>query len=121
MLEATVFNDWCYGTSINNLDKDCLNIGVFNPEGVEILQEESNVDIEVIYIIADDKVRLLRQLNREEHPNCDEIIRRYGADKQDFNDVRIDMVISPDYKILNNGDKTIQELAYEFSLAYAIG
>ena len=121
MLEATVFNDWCYGTSINNLDKDCLNIGVFNPEGVEILQEESNVDIEVIYIIADDKIRLLRQLNREEHPNCDEIIRRYNADKQDFNDVRIDMVISPDYKILNNGDKTIQELAYEFSLAYAIG
>ena len=37
MLEATVFNNWCYGTSTKNLDEDALNIGVFNPEGVEIL------------------------------------------------------------------------------------
>jgi hypothetical protein len=41
MLEATVFNNWCYGTSIKNLDKDALNIGVFNPEGVEILRSNS--------------------------------------------------------------------------------
>ena len=26
MIEATIFNDWCYGTSINNLSKDKLNI-----------------------------------------------------------------------------------------------
>ena len=121
MLEATVFNDWCYGTSVNNLDKDCLNIGVFNPEGVEILQEASNVDLEVIYIIADDKVRLLRQLNREEHPDCNEIVRRFGTDKQDFSEARIDYVIVPDYRIQNNGDKPIDLLAQEFAAAYALG
>ena len=38
MLEATIFNEWCYGTSVNNLDSHCLNIGVFNPEAVEILK-----------------------------------------------------------------------------------
>ena len=121
MLEATVFNDWCYGTSVNNLDKDCLNIGVFNPEGVEILQEASNVDLEVIYIVADDKVRLLRQLNREEHPDCNEIVRRFGTDKQDFSEARIDYVIVPDYRIQNNGDKSIDLLAQEFAAAYALG
>ena len=121
MLEATVFNDWCYGTSVNNLDKNCLNIGVFNPEGVEILQEASNVDLEVIYIIADDKVRLLRQLNREEHPDCNEIVRRFGTDKQDFSEARIDYVIVPDYRIQNNGDKPIDLLAQEFAAAYALG
>ena len=121
MLEATVFNDWCYGTSINNLDKNCLNIGVFNPEGVEILQEANNVDLEVIYIIADDKVRLLRQLNREEHPDCNEIVRRFGTDKQDFSEARIDYVIVPDYRIQNNGDKPIDLLAQEFATAYALG
>lgn len=120
MLEATVFNNWCYGTSIKNLDEKVLNIGVFNPEGIEILQEANNIDLTIIYIIANDKVRLLRQLNREENPNCDEIVRRFSADKKDFNDNRINS-INPDYKLLNNGDKSIDVLAQEFSLAYAIG
>ena len=120
MLEATVFNNWCYGTSVKNLHPNCLNIGVFNPEGVEILQEANNVDLEIIYIVADDKVRLLRQLNREEHPNCDEIVRRFGTDKKDFNEARIE-AISPDYKIQNNGDKTPDQLARDFGAAYAIG
>ena len=65
-------------------------------------------------------MRLLRQLNREENPNCDEIVRRFSADKKDFNDNRINS-INPDYKLLNNGDKSIDVLAQEFSLAYAIG
>lgn len=114
MLEATVFNDWCYGTSIRNLDKDYLNIGVFNPEGVEILQEADNVDLEVAYVIADDKVRLLRQLNREEHPNCDEIVRRFGTDKKDFSKARIDN-IAPTYEIYNNGEQSLDLLARSFS------
>ena len=33
MLEATSFNDWFYGTSIDELDKDKINIGVFNIHG----------------------------------------------------------------------------------------
>lgn len=120
MLEATVFNNWCYGTSIKNLDENALNIGVFNPEGVEILQESNNIDLTVVYILAGDKVRLLRQLNREENPDCNEIVRRFGTDKKDFYQERID-AINPDYKILNNGDKTIELLAQEFAAAYNIG
>lgn len=120
MLEATIFNNWCYGTSIKNLDENALNIGVFNPEGVEILQESNNIDLTVVYILAGDKVRLLRQLNREENPDCNEIVRRFGTDKKDFYQERID-AINPDYKILNNGDKTIELLAQEFAAAYNIG
>ena len=33
----------------------------------------------------------------------------------------IDAKINPDYKILNNGDKTINLLAQEFAAAYVIG
>lgn len=114
MLEATVFNDWCYGTSKNNLDKDALNIGVFNPEGVEILRENKDIDLLVVYIVADSKVRLLRQLNREEHPDCDEIVRRYGTDKMDFRSSRIDL-IRPDFVIENNGERDIDSLAIKFA------
>lgn len=113
MLEATVFNNWCYGTSTKNLDKNAINLGVFNPEGVEILRGYDNIDLIVIYIVADDKVRLLRQLNREEHPDCNEIVRRFGTDKQDFKETRINS-ISPDFVIENNGEQDIDTLARNF-------
>lgn len=114
MLEATMFNNWFYGTSVHNLDDHCVNIGVFNPEAIEILQTTPNVDLYIVYLVSPDKERLLRQLNREEHPNCDEIIRRYGADKIDFNESRID-AIHPDLIIDNDSTYTIEELVDMFS------
>ena len=104
MLEATVFNDWCYGTSLKSLDADAINIGVFNPEGIEILQSNPNVEVDVIYVTAKDKVRLLRQLKREKEPDCDEIVRRYGTDKKDFSPLRISE-IDPKYIFSNDGNK----------------
>ena len=50
MIEATVFNTWCYGTSLKNLDLNKINIGVFNPEGIELLKERNDVDLTVIYV-----------------------------------------------------------------------
>ena len=114
MLEATVFNDWCYGTSLNNLSLDCLNIGVFNPEGVEILRANSHINLTVVYIKASDKVRLLRQLNREEHPDCHEIARRFMADEKDFEETRIKNIIAPDCIITNDGQFSISALAEAF-------
>ena len=37
MLEATEFNNWFYGTGLESLSKDEINIGVFNPTGIESL------------------------------------------------------------------------------------
>lgn len=117
MLEAAVFNTWCYGTSLKNLDQEALNIGVFNPEGVEILRSNPQIDLLVVYITASDKIRLLRQLNREEHPDCDEIVRRFGADKQDFRASRIN-AIAPDVVIENNGELSIDTLARHFVMEH---
>jgi guanylate kinase len=90
MLECTVFNDWFYGTSYDSLRSDCVNIGVFNPTAVEALAARPDVDIEIIRVCAAPKTRLLRQLNREDNPCVDEIIRRYGTDKIDFDGVEHD-------------------------------
>ena len=84
MFEATVFNEWCYGTGIESVKEDAINIGVFNPEGAATLLHDRRVNLVIIYIHADDKIRLIRQLNREAKPDIDEIIRRYKADKIDF-------------------------------------
>ena len=86
MIEVTHKN-WFYGTSINALDSSVVNIGVFNPDSIYMIGESEDIDLIVIYIHASDKTRLLRQLNREENPNVDEIIRRFKADREDFFDL----------------------------------
>ena len=84
MLEATIFNEWCYGTMISSLKEDTMNVGVFNPAGIEALVDDDRIKLFIYYLDVSPKTRLIRQLNREENPNVDEIIRRYQADKIDF-------------------------------------
>lgn len=87
MIEAAVFNDWFYGTGYDCLRSDCVNIGVFNPEGIESLLADPKVELKVVYVRAGDKERLLRQLNREDDPDCMEIVRRFRTDFLDFADL----------------------------------
>lgn len=44
------------------------------------------LDLTIVYVQTNDKVRLIRQLNREEEPDVDEILRRYRTDQWDFID-----------------------------------
>ena len=120
MLEATIFNDWCYGTSLENLSKDKVNIGVFNPEGVGLLRGNSNINLKLIYIEANDKDRLLRQLNREKNPDVHEIIRRYSADEMDFTEEEI-QYLEPDCFITNNDGGSVNHIAKAIAGAYASG
>lgn len=87
MLEYTEFRKWYYGTGIDDLDPDKINIGVFNPAGARALLAREDLEVLVIYIKATAKSRLLRQLLREEHPDVNEIVRRYLADEADFNTI----------------------------------
>ena len=98
MLECTVFNDWFYGTSYDSVRSDCVNIGVFNPTGVESLLARPDVDVKVIRVVAEDKTRLIRQLNREKWPDVREIVRRFNADWMDFDGVDQDI---SSYKVFN--------------------
>ena len=87
IVEMAEFNNWFYGTSYEALRSDCINIGVFNPAGVESMLHFPDIEVTVFYITASDKTRLLRQLNRESNPDVHEIIRRYTADEIDFEDL----------------------------------
>lgn len=84
MFEVAEFNGWFYGTGYETLRSDVINIGVFNPTGIESMLNMPDVDLTVFYIYARDKIRLLRQLNREDDPDCMEIMRRYRTDLFDF-------------------------------------
>lgn len=87
MLEASMFNGWYYGTALSNLSEDKVNIGVFNPHGVTDLTYAPNIELDTYYVRVPDKERLLRQLNREENPDVQEIVRRFSADEYDFEDL----------------------------------
>lgn len=95
MLEATCFNDWFYGTALQSLDPTTVNVGVFNPDGIDALLESPMVNVKVYYVKATDKNRLIRQLNREENPDVDEIIRRFKADRDDFSDLGFEFQVLP--------------------------
>ena len=99
MLEACQFRDWFYGTCFDSLDNNLINIGVFNPSGIYALLEYSNIDLIVYYIKANDKERLIRQLNREENPDIEEIFRRYKTDEKDFK------FLDFDYTLINNNNE----------------
>ena len=86
MLETTAFRDWFYGTCLQYLNPEKINLGVFNILGVKTLLANPNVDVYIIEIYASDKTRMLRSLSRESHPDVKEIVRRYSADEEDFKD-----------------------------------
>ena len=88
-----------YGTAIDALDKNKINIGVFNIEGIECLLQDNRLSILPIYIKTDDKVRLMRSLTREDEPDCAEICRRFLSDKKDFSDIPFFSLV---YKNNNN-------------------
>lgn len=92
ILEISCFNDWLYGTCIDSFDKEKINLGVFNIQGISSLLEREDIDLRIFYVQATDKIRLIRQLSREENPNIKEIIRRYSTDDLDFKDYNINFL-----------------------------
>ena len=83
-IETTSFNNWWYGTPISSLELNKFNLGIFNPFSVEQLFARDDLNIHLFYIYADDKMRVIRQLTREEEPDVNEICRRFIEDEKDF-------------------------------------
>lgn len=83
------YNNWIYAIAKESIKNDKINIGVFNTYWMKKFFEDNNehFDLMAIEVSASDKDRLMRSLRREKSPDCDEICRRFLADKQDFNDV----------------------------------
>lgn len=104
-LEFCMFKGWRYGTRYKDIVEDKVNIGVFNLTGVEQLLKNPKVDLTMVYLYAEDKIRLIRQLQRDSS-DIEEIFRRYQADEKDFTKLRIDKIKEqiPVHIVLNNTD-----------------
>lgn len=91
MLDTTEFRGWFYGVEKNQLDETKVNIGAFNNESIEQIYDilYSDIDLFVLFLNVEDKIRLIRILSREIKPDIQEIIRRYGTDEEDFNSLKL--------------------------------
>ena len=49
--------------------------------------KDPRLDVYPIFIACEDKTRLLRTLNRETSPDCEEICRRFLTDLSDFEEI----------------------------------
>lgn len=87
LAEAQFFNgSWAYGSLKESYSDSKTNIGVFNPEALDILLDEMSdlSEVTVIYVRRDARDRLISCLSREQYPDIDEVFRRYKADEKDF-------------------------------------
>ena len=84
---------WCYGTDIDDLQEDKINIITGHAGCVESLLLDSRLDVLPIFIKVDDKQRLIRQLNRNIHVDCSEICRRFLADEKDYMNLRFSYIV----------------------------
>ena len=109
MIEAATYNGWGYGSSLDSYSDDKVNIIALDSFRLDsLLQNTKEFEIICLYVKASDKTRLLRQLKRENEPNIDEIIRRYQADKKDYN------FIPFTYHSLKNEDRDDLKQAIEY-------
>ena len=56
-------------------------------------------------VTVNDKLRIIRQLNREDNPDIEEIFRRYQTDKIDFEEAEF----MPDFIFNDNSEEDFQQ------------
>lgn len=84
LVEYTKFNSWQYGTKWDDLKANKINIGIFNLDSIHELLRKKDIKLFPIMIETEDKLRLIRTLNREDYPNCNEVCRRFLSDENDY-------------------------------------
>lgn len=103
MLEYKMFREWKYGTATDSLCPKALNVGVFNIDGIKSLLSNYELDVLPVLIVCEDKKRLMRTLDREKHPDCEEICRRFLMDNIDFGPNNLNFHYEMFYNCGNSG------------------
>lgn len=84
MLEYATFRGWYYGTPLAAIDKDAVNVGVFNLDGISsLLEHKDKLDVRPIMLNAPLFTRLKRSIKREGKFKL-EMLRRLWTDHKDF-------------------------------------
>jgi len=81
--EHVVFNDWIYGTSLEEFYSS--NLFIMTPSGLESMKREDRIESFVVYLDIDESTRRERLSQRND---ADKLERRLNADYLDFKDFK---------------------------------
>ena len=101
MIEAAEVGEEMYGTLFDDLREDKINVGIFDPQGLEILAGIKDIHLVPIYVKTDERIRIKRALDRE--TSIDDIYKRYVTDRKLFYGIED----FPNMLILNNQEGQI--------------
>lgn len=101
-LEYSSFNGWFYGTDKSNIKNNCINIGIFNVDGLSSLAAyAADFEIVCVYLKCSLYQRIKRSVERE---GCFKIeyLRRAKADYYDFKDIEKILIRFPNRFVYNS-------------------
>ena len=85
IIEATDINGDMYGTGKNKLCTHKVNVGIFDPDGLEILVHmQDEIDMLIVYLEVSESVRWIRMLKEKRDTTIDEMYERHLSDKKAF-------------------------------------
>lgn len=103
--EAVFFNNWFYGTSLEEFHSS--NLFIMTPKGVEKLKPEDRMESNILYLNIDEETRKSRLESRRD---ADDVKRRLEADFADFKDF-----IDFDFEIKDPNFNDIGEIGNVYS------
>lgn len=117
LVTISFFNNWFYGITKDDLNKDQINIGVFSPDGYRQLCQADDIEV-VGYLlkVPGDNIRLARQLLREENPDIEEIFRRYHTDQVDFAQLDTSKLTILENSLVTDIDKNAEKIIGQFRI-----
>ena len=107
---------YTYANVVEEFEKGDYVLTILNPHGLYQFNKSQYKDILVsIMLNCDDRVRLVRSLNRDENVNVNEVLDRFRRDELDFierrpkTDYEID-TNKPLEEVFNNIDRVIENI-----------
>lgn len=102
----SVYRGWYYGIEFQSFSTEKPNLVVLDIKQIQDLITNTSIDVTLFKIAASPKTRMLRQLNREQKPDVDEINRRYLADKEEYSKIDFNY-IELQNETLEDADKAL--------------
>ena len=86
----TNYNNWWYGYHHNSFLEDNINLIIGNLKNLESLLTDRRLEVlKVYYIDVPERIRLLRSLEDDKVRDVEEIIRRFSADKEEYDNFKL--------------------------------
>lgn len=116
-LEAAEVYGEFYGTALSNLSDSNINIGIFDPQGIEILSDNKKIDLLTIFVDTEENLRYYRFLERG--GSLKELYERSKEEETLFHEIEKTkncLIVNNDSSFEPNVERIIDAVNYFFKI-----